>query len=411
MKKVLFVTIPEKGHINPMIGIAQCIKSKGNEIAFFAQVDVSEQLHKANIHCKCFTPQSSANIPSDFVTQGAQFAEKIKDKHWLRRWIKTLLIDIVPEQIEGVANTITLYQPDIVVTDPMVYASAIACEQAHIPWVGISNSLNPITPKNWTCELVETLNCYNDDRLALFKDIGRSIHFAVSDVISPWLNIVFSTEEYIPRSLSGNNFSFYVGNPFPIDGKRGDETAFPFEQLNSEKKKVYMSLGSQIFYHPQLFKTVAKALEQENVQLILSVSDLYFEGFASEFPKGSIVLPYVPQLEVLKHVDIMISHGGANSVLESLSNGVPIALLPLCNDQFLQAQFVMQARVGTVLNAQEPDANAYRDALKPLLENNNEFYKNAKNVQESFAKYEGAQFACELICQVMQTKKPVMPEI
>lgn len=410
-KRILFITIPEKGHLNPLIGIAQQIQQLGIEIAFFAQADVSAQLKNAQIDCTCYTPTNKANIPSDFITKGAEFAKKIQDKTWLEKWIKTLLIDIVPQHIEGIANAVASFNPSIIVTDPMVYAAAIVAEKEHIPWVGVSNSLNPITPAEWSCDLVETLNKYHSERLKLFADTLPDIQFSVSDAISPWLNIVFSTEEYIPRELSKNNFSFYVGTPFPANNNRGDETLFPFDKLNKSKTKVYMSLGSQVYYYPNLFKTVAKALENENVQLILSVSELYNEEFANEFPKDAIILPYVPQLQVLDHIDIMISHGGANSVLECMSKGIPIALLPLCNDQFIQAKFIQRAKTGIVLDAFLPDVNTYRTEIRKLIETNNPYQKNVKRVKQSFDRYGGARQAAELIQKVLFNHQPIMPSL
>lgn len=408
-KSILFITIPEKGHLNPLIGIAQYLQSTGIEIAFFAQADVSAQLHNANINCTCYTPTQTANIPSDFITKGAEFAQKIKDKEWLERWIKTLLIDIVPQQIKGITEVVNLCKPDVIVSDPMVYAAAIVAETKQIPWVGVSNSLNPITPKDWSCDLVNTLNKYHSQRLALFSDLNRDVRFSVSDLISPWLNIVFSTEAYIPRDLSNNDFSFYVGTPFPINNKRGDETAFPFAKLDKSKKKVYMSLGSQVYYYPDLFKTVSEALKDQNVQLILSVSELYNEGFDKEFPADSIVLPYVPQLDVLDKVDVMISHGGANSVLECMAKGVPIALLPLCNDQYIQAKFIDRAKTGVVLDAFNPNVVNYKNELIKLLEDNNQYKNNAQLVKESFTKYEGAKQASELILKLMKEQQPLTP--
>jgi len=408
-KRVLFITIPEKGHLNPLIGIAQYIRSKGYTIAFYSQADISTQLSSAGIDCKTFKPKVSNSIPSGFITKGADFALKIKNKEWLRDWIKTLLIDLVPSQLMDIQAVIKQYDPQVVVCDPMVYAGAIASETLGIPWVGVSNSLNPLTPSDWRCELVDTLNSYHQQRVDLFRNIGREVNFCVSDLISPWLNIVFSTEEYIPRDLSGNQFSFYVGTPFPIDSKRGDETSFPFGKLDPCKKKVYMSLGSQIYYHPHLFKTVAKALEKENVQIIMSVSELCNDDFVEFFPPDSIILPYVPQLEVLKHVDLMVSHGGANSVLESLAAGIPLAILPLCNDQFLQAKFVQRAGVGMILDAECPDAIEYREVLTEILSDDSSYRSNAKRIQASFLNYGGSKQAGELIIELLENQKPLMP--
>lgn len=129
-KKILFVAIPERGHINPLIGIAKCLHEMENiNIAFFAQADISEQLKNANINCKCYTPKQNINIPDNFITHGADFAKKLKDKLWLQIWIKTLLIDSVPDQVNALEEVCHSFIPDLIVSDPMVYATSIVAEK------------------------------------------------------------------------------------------------------------------------------------------------------------------------------------------------------------------------------------------------------------------------------------------
>src|SRR5436190_12023361 len=95
--RILFVVIPEKGHINPMIGIAQHLQNAGYELAFCAQQDISLQLSKAGLRERFYSDPPAVK---DFVTRGKAFVEKIADPSWLHNWIKTLLVDAVPSQIE-----------------------------------------------------------------------------------------------------------------------------------------------------------------------------------------------------------------------------------------------------------------------------------------------------------------------
>lgn len=404
--KILIITVPEKGHVNPLIGTAQELVNQGAEIAFFAQRDITDQLQKSGIECKCYTPGKNTpefKLPDEFITNGEIFAQKVYDKMWLRRWIKTLLIDCAEGQKPGIESAIKEFCPDILVCDPLSYAGAIVAEEHDMPWVGISNSLNPVVPDEWTCDLIETLRIYDPDRKALFAKSKHDIKFKSSDVISPYLNIVFTSEQYAPRSLSGNDFSHYVGAPFRLDNfRRGDETDFPFHLINRLKKVVYMSLGSQLYYNPILFMTAYQALDGMNVQMILSVNELCTDEFKKNFADDTIICRYVPQLEILPYVDMMISHGGANSVIEAQTFGVPLALLPICNDQHLQAQFMRRANAGIVLDPRHPDVEVWRQAFKKLLDKNSEYYKNAQLIKEDLRSLGGPKSAAELIVNLIK---------
>ena len=46
-----------------------------------------------------------------------------------------------------------------------------------------------------------------------------------------------------------------------------------------------------------------------------------------------LVVHFAPQLEILTRAALVITHAGLNTVLESLSEGVPLVALPLGNDQ------------------------------------------------------------------------------
>jgi zeaxanthin glucosyltransferase len=407
-RRILIVTIPEKGHINPMIGIAQYLQAAGFELFFFSQQDISPQLQKAGLHQKVYSDPTAINIKEDFITRGQAFVEQLADKPWLRNWIKTLLIDAVPEQIRLITAAAEDCQPALIVTDPMIYAAAITASQLDIPWVGVSSSLNPITPDGWSCELTDTLDSFSEQRDRLFTGQGLSPRFKVSDLISPWLNLVFSTEEYMPRSVCGNDVSFYTGHSFPMN-ERGDETDFPFDRLLPHTRKAYMSMGSQIYYHPQLFNAVAKALTADDIQLVFSINELYHTPFLQQLPSSVIAVPYAPQLKVLPYMDLVITHGGANSVMESLANGIPVAMLPICNDQFLQAKFITRAGAGIVLDPEDPSPDIYRQQLLPILQPQSPERIKAHAIGQSFQRHGGAREAAEWIQRLYEMQEPLMP--
>lgn len=410
--RILFVTIPEKGHINPLIGAAKQLTKQGQELAFFSQVDISDQLKQAGLNCRCLTPPpNSFKPPEDHTTKGKIFIERLRDKNWLRSWIKRLLLDVVPTQIPALKEQISLFRPDVIVTDPMVYSAVIAATECNIPWAGVSSSLNPVTPNEWTCELVETVNELKDCRKQLFQDHNLNLNFKICDAISPWLNTVFTTESYAPREWSKNDFSFYVGPTIP-EGQRGDEYPFPFEKLKTDCQKIYMSLGSQVYYHPELFLTIIEALKEQNVQIIISINELiHDQEFMTQLPDNVIASFYTPQLLLLEHMNIVITHGGANSVMETLAHGLPIVQLPICNDQFLQSKFIQKNNVGVVLDSKNPSIEKFREKILPLLNETATERINAQQIGDSYKKCNGAALTAKLIMQLAAEKQPLKPII
>lgn len=392
MKRILFFTIPEKGHLNPMIGPAVWLQRLGHEVRFHAAHDISTQLHAAGLQAlEMETPPAP---PSD-ANRGAFFAAKVRDAAWLREWIQRLLVEEAPAQLPGLEAVIEHFQPDIIVTDPMIYPAAIAAHRAGIPWVALSNSLNPILDKHITSNLLETVQALSPARQALFATYGMDMDFRGCDMLSPHLTIAFTTAAFIGRSMSGVEM---VGPSLP-PAQRGDETDFPWDLVATDRSKIFMSFGSQIYHQPTLFQKVIQATADMQVQLILSVNDLLGTPLLANLPSHALACRYAPQLKLLPHIQAFITHGGANSVMEALHFGVPLLISPVCNDQFHQAYFIRQSGVGLELNLATATVAEVRHCIHTLLHDPT-IAANVKRVSESYAE-DGARRAAELIATLL----------
>ena len=360
MTRILFVVIPEKGHINPYIGVAQKLRQLGSEVAFYAAHDISGQLGAAGLDG--FLGEFTKGPPPDH-NRGAFFAEKVRDKKWLQAWIQELLVDNVTQQLAGLNTIVKEYRPSLIVTDPMAYHAGIVAEQNKCKWVAISNSLNPVLNDEIESDLQATVRSLDKSRRALFAQYGLDICCHGCDMISPYLTIAFTTEEFVGYGTPGVEL---VGPSIP-SGPRGDETIFDWSRISEELPVIYMSLGSQIYYQPVMFRTVFEAVRDKPVQLIATVNELMHTNALGEIPRNVALSHYTPQLQVLPKVAAMITHGGANSVMEAIYYNVPLLISPICNDQFHQAHFITKRRIGVDLNLQECSSEACWNALEKLI--------------------------------------------
>ncbi len=101
-----------------------------------------------------------------------------------------------------------------------------------------------------------------------------------------------------------------------------------------------MSLGSQIYHQPRMFRIVAEAIASEPVEAIFAMGEL--AGFIP-LPSNVRAVKYAPQLAVLARAAAAITHGGANSIMEAFAEGIPLLVSPICNDQHHNARFVSRS--------------------------------------------------------------------
>ncbi|CAL1404618.1 unnamed protein product [Linum trigynum] len=109
---------------------------------------------------------------------------------------------------------------------------------------------------------------------------------------------------------------------------------------------LYICFGSQNSPTPSQMIQLATALEQISVPFVWAGRG-FEEGFAgrvSESGKGILIHEWAPQMEILSHASTgaFLSHCGWNSVLESLSQGVPIVAWPLAAEQGFNAKMLVE---------------------------------------------------------------------
>jgi UDP:flavonoid glycosyltransferase YjiC (YdhE family) len=195
-----------------------------------------------------------------------------------------------------------------------------------------------VLPPEIDSALLRTVRRLAPRRDEMFRARGMEARFSCCDTISPYLTIAFATEAFTGPPPPGVQL---VGPSFPIRA-RGDEV--PPMPIPDGKRLVYASFGSQIFHLPEVFAKVHQACRRLGARLAISAGDLDIGGDW----KDCHVYRYAPQLWLLEHAHAFITHGGANSVMEALTAGVPMLVSPMCNDQFHQAWFARRAGVGVV---------------------------------------------------------------
>jgi zeaxanthin glucosyltransferase len=399
--RVLCFAIAERGHTNPLLPSLQRLQRAGHDVVVAAAdvVDVPAGITFSLLQ---------ANAPlQKRVTRGAAFAERLRDAAWLAQWIEALLLDPVDAFVPVCVSAIEAHRPDVVMLDPMFYAAVIASMQLRTPWVAVSSSLNPATPAQWTTALTSTMKRLASRREQLWRSRGLEPPlFRVADALSPLATIAFSTADYIGGDVDGVHL---VGAPFSVDdcASRDAAVAFDVERLQPGPR-VFVSFGSQAFFQPRLFGRVFAEARTRGMQVVASVGDLVDDAtFMASVPAGSIVQRFVPQLLVLPHVDLVITHGGANSVVETLWMGKPLVVLPLCNDQPLQAAFVRRAGVGAVVDAASGDVD--ERALHVAVTGAFSCAARAKQVGERFRRLDGPARVVEIVEAVVDP--PVDPPL
>jgi MGT family glycosyltransferase len=132
-----------------------------------------------------------------------------------------------------------------------------------------------------------------------------------------------------------------------------------------ERPTVYAALGTIAHAMPGIFELILDALRDEDVDLVLAVGQDP-AAFGPQ-PSNVHIEQYVPQTQLLPRCDAFISHGGFNSVKESLSYGVPLVVVPIMSDEPYSAERCTALGVGRAIGPAERTAETVRDAVQSVL--------------------------------------------
>ena len=113
-----------------------------------------------------------------------------------------------------------------------------------------------------------------------------------------------------------------------------------------ERSVAYVSFGTAASPPPNELIAIAEALEASGIPFLWSLKDdlkdLLPKGFVEKPGMKGKMVPWAPQLQVLKHasITVFVTHGGSNSVFESIAYGVPMICRPFFGDHHMTSRMV-----------------------------------------------------------------------
>jgi zeaxanthin glucosyltransferase len=192
----------------------------------------------------------------------------------------------------------------------------------------------------------------------------------------------------------------YTG-PF-VDAEQRPAVEFPWERLDG-RPLIYASMGTLQNGSEGIFRTIAEACAGLDSQLLISLGGGLDPSRLGQLAGNPLVVSFAPQLEILKRAALVITHGGLNTVLESLCQGVPLVAVPLANDQPGVAARVKARGACVVVPRRRLNAARLRKAVILVLQDGR-YREAAQALQRTIQRMDGPDRAADLIEQVLKRR-------
>ena len=159
--------------------------------------------------------------------------------------------------------------------------------------------------------------------------------------VSKYLNVYM-----YPKELDYEETQPLAPNWKQVDGfvRTTDDTFEIPESLRGRPGKlVFLSMGSFGCANLELMTRVTAILGKSEHKFIVAKGPLHDKY---DLPDNMWGQQFVPQTAILPVVDLVVTHGGNNTVTETFFYGKPMLVMPLFGDQFDSAQRIQERGLG-----------------------------------------------------------------
>ncbi len=347
MARFLFAVPPLHGHVNPTVAVGAELAARGHRVAWVGPPSVLTSLLPEDAELL----PAGAELGSEAVSLERDRAAGMRGPAAFQFLWEEFLLPLARLTAPGVERAADTFRPDVLVADQQAIAGAVTARRRGIPWVTSATTPAELTrpfellPKvgEWVRRHLIEIQL----ELGVPEDEARVGDLRFSDQ----LILAFTTELLMgPAAAAVPAATAFVG---PAFGARPRSGEFPWGWLDEGAATVLVSLGTvNAIAGARFFGAVAEAVDglrvtvpgsgDRPVQAVV-IAD---PGDLGAMPDNVLVLPSVPQLDLLPHLDAVICHAGNNTVCESLAHGLPLVLAPIRDDQPIVAEQVAVAGAG-----------------------------------------------------------------
>ena len=367
--RILFTFMGGRGHLEPLLPIANAARAAGHVVAVAGRESVLTPAEAAGLDVFATGPvrerpaERTPLLPVDVEREARDLREGFAMRN-------------ARQHAPAVRELCERWEPDVLVCDEADFGSMIAAERVGAPHARLVT--------------LAAASLIRAELLADALDGVRAEHGLPPD---PELEML---DRHLVLSPFPPSFRDPAFPPPPtLHSFRAGERA-P-EVVPTDPPTVYFTLGTEFNLESgDLFERVLAGLGELPVEVVATVGSELDPAVLGPQPANVSVERYVPQSEILPRSSAVVCHGGSGSVLGALAHGLPLVLLPMGADQPQNADRCAALGVGLVLDVIAATPEDVRDAVSAVLSEPS-YRAAAERIRDEIAALPGPEHAVELL--------------
>lgn len=360
MAHVVLMPFPAHGHVTPTLAVAGALVRRGHRVTFPTTSEFTEvvsdtgatplvyrSMLAGKAQPEAFTTEYAAHEPLRCINEGAVVTEQLKRA--LADDVPDLVVYDVSTFPTGRALAALFARPAL-----QLFPTFASNERFSFGQAQADELPEPVSPEH-----PAVLEFF--ERTAEFLDEHGLSDIDVWDFLRPCddHNLAFLPKQF---QLHGDDFDerhAFVGpcvRPAPEVGGWIDEA--------DERPLVLISLGTTFNRNADFFRRCADAFAGLPWRVVITLGSGGIEPAELSDLTGVEVYRWAPHTVLLPRAAVLVCHAGMGSMMEALSFGTPLVLVPPdVTEHRLNARRVAELGLGRVLSSDTLTAEQLRDAV------------------------------------------------
>jgi UDP:flavonoid glycosyltransferase YjiC (YdhE family) len=374
--RFLFTCVPGLGHFNPAVPLARALEHAGHTVAFATAPCFAEAVTKVGFEC----------LPAGLDWDERRIVETVPDIEKVESifhgwWIMGhLFLDRSPRRMvpDLLTKVIPQWRPDMIISGSFEYGGPLAAEKAGLPYATVNYTIRwnrwilkhmlggsikalrretglPPDPQRKAfgryLDLWFSPPSWTYQGVFLRSGLTRLVRSRLFGPDLPLRERMWGLRLLLQQLVFARHLRVYPEEAKPDRNTRFireyDSRAQPapppaWLQAMPRQPTVFISLGTVLgSQHPDIFAKILEGMRDQPVNLVITLGGHGDPASFGPQPPDVRIVRFMTQdelRELLPHVDLCINHAGYSSVMEALTRGIPLILLPLVTDAPMNTQ-------------------------------------------------------------------------
>lgn len=397
--RAVITTSAAAGHFHPLVPLAQALADAGHDVAFAGPASFVATVEACGFPLlpAGYDPANGADAELDGLwselatlrpdaSSGAFAGMEVMSFYWAKLCSGYMTRRMVPDLIPVLLR----WRPDVVIRELYEVGGAIAAEALGLPHATVQ--IGQIIDGPWL--------------RAAARDELDAIRHAVGLPPDPVVAMLYRhlLLSFVPPSYQDPEVHIPTQHHLRtiVFDRSGAEAAPAWLQPDLPRPVIYATFGTMSHFSPfpDLFLAAIAGLRDLAGTLIVTVGRDRDPAALGPQPEHVRVERYLPQSLVFPHCDLVVHHGGHNTTLAAIADGLPQVIIPLGADQPMNARRCEELGLGIPIWPAERTPEAIGAAARTVL-GEPRFRQNTARLRAEMLALPGPEHAVELLARLV----------